>query len=293
MITLFKSNMCLWLQACFLRTISKGIGSKTGVRLPLSLPQWELFTCWLTQLPLDKKAAILANDNFKRILKKNEIDRIPIWISLKFVLRSPVDNKPALVQVMAWCRRGAKPLPEPMLTNNDIYAALGGDVLRESITCNQTPVAFITKFRAWISNYINGFLWDVITHPFPDFKGSLCKLGYESVITSHPFRWKYLTHWGRVMHICVDNLAVIGSDNGLSPGRRQAIIWTNDGILLIRPSGTNFSEVLIEIHIFHWRKCIWKCLEKVAILSRPQCVNHASHNIHLVQLISVWYKRCW
>ena len=44
------------------------------------------------------------------------------------------------------------------------------------------------------------------------------------------------THWGRVTHICVNKLAIIGSDNGLglSPGRRQAIIWTNAGILLIR-----------------------------------------------------------
>ena len=42
-----------------------------------------------------------------------------------------------------------------------------------------------------------------------------------------------LTHWGRVTHICVNILTIIGSDNGLSPGRRQAIIWTNAGILLI------------------------------------------------------------
>ena len=39
----------------------------------------------------------------------------------------------------------------------------------------------------------------------------------------------YLTHWGRVAHICVSKLTIIGSDNGLSPGRRQAIIWTNAG----------------------------------------------------------------
>ena len=43
-----------------------------------------------------------------------------------------------------------------------------------------------------------------------------------------------LTHWGRVTHICVDNLTIIGSDNGLLPGRRQAIILINAGILLIR-----------------------------------------------------------
>ena len=56
-----------------------------------------------------------------------------------------------------------------------------------------------------------------------------------------------LTHWGRVTHICVSKLTIIGSDNGLSPGRRQAIIWTNAGIMLIRPLGTNFSEMLIAI----------------------------------------------
>ena len=56
-----------------------------------------------------------------------------------------------------------------------------------------------------------------------------------------------LTHWGRVTHICVGTNTNIGSDNGLSPGGRQAIIWTNAGILLIGPLATNFSEILIEI----------------------------------------------
>ena len=60
----------------------------------------------------------------------------------------------------------------------------------------------------------------------------------------------WLTHWGRVTHICVGNLTIIGPDNGLSPGRRQAIIWTNAGILLIEPWGTNLSEILSEIHTF-------------------------------------------
>ena len=63
-----------------------------------------------------------------------------------------------------------------------------------------------------------------------------------------------LTHWGRVTHICVSIVSITGSDNGLSPDRRQAIIWTNVGILLIRPLGTNFSEILIEIQIFSYKK---------------------------------------
>ena len=66
-----------------------------------------------------------------------------------------------------------------------------------------------------------------------------------------------LTHWGRVTHIthiCVGNLTIIGSDSGLSPGRRQATIWTNDAILWIRPLGTNFSEILIEFLTLWFRK---------------------------------------
>ena len=63
-----------------------------------------------------------------------------------------------------------------------------------------------------------------------------------------------LTHWGRVTHICVGNLTIIGSDNGLSPGRRQAIIWTNAGLLLIWPLGTTFSEILIEIRTFSFNE---------------------------------------
>ena len=47
-----------------------------------------------------------------------------------------------------------------------------------------------------------------------------------------------LTHLARVTHICVGKLLIIDSDNGLSAGRRQAIIWTNAGTLLIRSLGT-------------------------------------------------------
>ena len=60
------------------------------------------------------KAAILGDDIFKGIFF-NENDGIPIQISLKSVTRSPIDNNPALVRVMAWCQTGDKPLPESMM----------------------------------------------------------------------------------------------------------------------------------------------------------------------------------
>ena len=65
---------------------------------------------------------------------------------------------------------------------------------------------------------------------------------------------KILTHWGRTTHICVSKLTIIGSDNGLSPGRRQAIIWINARILLIEPLGINFSEMLTQIDTFSLKK---------------------------------------
>ena len=49
-------------------------------------------------------------------------------------------------------------------------------------------------------------------------------------------------------------LSIIGSDNGLSPGRHHAIIWTNAGILLMRTLGTNFSEILSKIDTFSFKK---------------------------------------
>ena len=63
-----------------------------------------------------------------------------------------------------------------------------------------------------------------------------------------------LTHWGQATHECVSTLTIISPDNGLLPGRRQAIIWTNAGILLIRTLGTKFSEILSEIHSFSFKK---------------------------------------
>ena len=55
-------------------------------------------------------------------------------------------------------------------------------------------------------------------------------------------------------HICVGRRTITGSDNGLSPGQRQAIIWTNAGILWIGPLETNFSEMLREIKTFSLKK---------------------------------------
>ena len=94
-----------------------------------------------------------------------------------------------------------------------------------------------------------------------------------------------LTHWGRVTHICVGKLTVIGSDNGLSPDRRQAIIWTNAGLLLIGPLGTNFSEILIKILTFSFKKMR---LKVSSAKRRPFCLDLNVLRLCL-WLIAVWH----
>ena len=78
-----------------------------------------------------------------------------------------------------------------------------------------------------------------------------------------------LTLWGQLTHICVGNLTIIDSDNGLSPGRRQPIIWTNAGLSLIGPLGPNVSEILAEIIIFSFKKMYLKVL---SAKWRPFCL---------------------
>ena len=74
------------------------------------------------------------------------------------------------------------------------------------------------------------------------------------------FKWNVLTHWGWVAYICVNDLSIIGSDDGMSPDQCQAIIWTNAGILSIGPLREHFNEVLIEIPTFSFKKMHLKVL---------------------------------
>ena len=58
------------------------------------------------------------------------------------------------------------------------------------------------------------------------------------------------THLDLVMHFASVNWAIIGLDNGLPPIQRQAITWTNVGLLLIGPLETSFSEIWINKTVF-------------------------------------------
>ena len=76
---------------------------------------WCLFILKLTRWGWDKMAAIFSDNIFKLCIFLNENVWISIAVSLKFLRNGPFNNIPALVQIMAWCRPGDKPLSEPMM----------------------------------------------------------------------------------------------------------------------------------------------------------------------------------
>ena len=100
-----------------------------------------------------------------------------------------------------------------------------------------------------------------------------------------------LNHRGRATHVCVNNVTIIGSDNGLSPGRCQATIRINDGILLTRTLGANFGEIVSEINTFSFKKIHLKCRLRNGgnFVSASMCCNRLMQGIGVDQVVSHWW----
>ena len=126
----------------------------------------------------------------------------------------------------------------------------------------------------------------------------LVSVSYYCVHTCKTLAMMGWTHWGQMMHICVGKLTIIGSDNGLSPGRWQAIIWTGAGILLIGPLGINFNEILIRIQTFSIKKMLLKMLSSKW---HPFCLGLSVLNIFILNTKTMYVSKfkdgrpnsCW
>ena len=96
--------------------------------------------------------------------------------------------------------------------------------------------------------------------------------------------------WPKFNSLRPSDQTIIGSDNGLSPGRRQAIIWTNAGILLTGTLGTNFREILIEIRIFSFKKM---GLKVSSAKWRPFCLGLNVLSFPFLVFCSICYNGPW
>ena len=104
-----------------------------------------------------------------------------------------------------------------------------------------------------------------------------------------------LTHWDRMTHMCVSKLTIIGSDNDLSPDRRQAVIYINAGLFLIGPLGANFFEILIEILTFSLKKMRMKVS---SAKRRPFCLGLNVLTPWLLMTVrrrrnGLWHQQPW
>ena len=105
-----------------------------------------------------------------------------------------------------------------------------------------------------------------------------------------------ITHWGWVTHICVGSLKIIGSYNGLLPGRSQAIIWTSAGILLIGRLGANLGDILIQIPRVSFKEirlkvssAKWRpfCLGLNVLMNKSHRYGHVWWHIHHSVIIAI------
>ena len=145
------------------------------------------------------------------------------------------------------------------------------DAKRVIRACNVLPLTWFTYFDGRYSHAC-----EVICHNVVSEATQFCRVHDNAEVAPIRTAIKWHTHsdhehkaagptnsqcWNpefpfinSLRHLCIGTLTIIGSDNSLSPGRHQAIIWTSVGILLTGPMGTNFSEILIEIDTFPFKK---------------------------------------
>ena len=152
-----------------------------------------------------------------------------------YCLVMPYEDWVNICSVYGFLPTGTKPLPEPVLTNH-----------------HWSLLAFTWgQFHRKCSRYISLiWFWNLLIY---DYSGITHHWHLRSQIKRHKYDFVSMITSG-LMHKYVSKLTIIGSDDGLLPGRHQAIIWTNAGIFLIGPLATKFIEFFIEIQTFSFKK---------------------------------------
>ena len=164
----------------------------------------------------------------------------------------------------------------------------------------------VSHVTAWCptapSHYLNQHkfvtpqvLWHSHMGNFIGYSRFIISIGWGNDLVLDRQQAITLTHQGRVTHICISNLTIIGSENGLSPGRCQSImcLFFNAGMLVTGYLKTNFSEILIEIQTFSFKK---KHLKVSSEKWRPFCVglnestkNHDTIRHHWATMSQVYH----
>ena len=168
-----------------------------------------------------------ADNTFKRIFS-NENFRISIKISLKFVPKGPMNNNPALVQIMAWCRSGGKPLSEPMMISLLTHICVTRPQWVKQLHQMRTMKCIIIAGKAYLRAFSN-IRYDVYTKDLLIFEsvrwnhGGICRVSRQQccrytyqIVKTGPV-WKL-----QIMNSCLRNL---GCHAKIKTGPRADGFW--------------------------------------------------------------------
>ena len=170
-----------------------------------------------------------ANVHYRRIYSFSLQIIIYILSETNSCLHIPVH---AIATIMRGCRRYASQLS----ISNDRWLMSHGNgshLLPASSISERDMSRWILVHFCQIHHHPRNFITPFLSEMRPHIKHLTIWDPFEYRIKRLTIRLRKvsLTHWTRVMHISVDKLTIIGSDNGLSPGRRHVIIWTSAGML--------------------------------------------------------------
>ena len=180
-------------------------------------------------LRLRQNGRHFTDDVFKCIFL-NENVWILLKIPLKFVSKGPINNIPALVQIMACRRSGGKPLSEPMMAS----------------WLTHICVALPQWVKQWINNHSHVKLWHVMAHPYPNINGGVAKMHFKVRAGMS----NYIPHKTTCNYISMAEFWFL-STNKVSPWFKSSLVVLCIRILYAIPS---FYEKFIGINLmlFAW-----------------------------------------
>ena len=160
---------------------------------------------------------------------------------------------------MGWCQTHKF---NSLWPSNAIWWHGTGSTLAEVMACCLTAPSHYLNWCWLLSSEVQwqSITWGQIHKRYVSHQ--LLNLNWKLLI------WNFYQISLESLHICVTKLTIIGSDNGLLPDHRQAIIWTNADLLLNGPLETSFDEIGIKIWTFSFKKMP---LKMSSAKSRPFC----------------------
>ena len=192
----------------------------------------------------------------------------PSWYRDHFVCMCPTNERYCYIVMLSpigWAHTQNDPcgidlviLALPSFSIRTVYSILPSDTIRQHRS-GWTLVQVMARCLTAPSHYLNQ-CWILMSAVLLHLQESYFAVSALCTIMCEELKNYTLTHWGRVTHICISKLTIIGWDKSLSPGWHQAIIWTDSGILLTGHLGTNFNEILIKSFIFSFKKMHLKLL---------------------------------